>query len=644
MRLINNESLALEFFMGTPPAYAILSHTWEDEEVTFEDFTDADPQARTLKKGFGKIAMTCELARRVGLTHSWVDTCCIDKRSSAELTEAINSMFQWYAAAAICFAWLADLAPEAEAEAEAEDAAALSRLSLAQQHPHPPAQHARTILGLKQCRWFTRGWTLQELIAPRIVQFYDRDWHFRGTKANLSAQLTRITSVNQEVLANPAGMRRLSVAARMAWAAGRETTRAEDMAYCLLGIFDVNMPMLYGEGDRAFLRLQEAIASQTNDLSLFAWMAQDSTAAAVSGQKADSRVFSAGKSQQQTHRGVFASSPAEFRGAASIQLLSSTAYNPEFIITNKGLRMNARIFAGEDAAYFLGLNCAHVDNIDRPSSLKQGQHASTSPTATPGEQLGIWIQQHGGGIYTRVRPHEHARQPPGAKATVGRIFLARAVSAEQSLELEGSQDRALVLRRGFNDLATTYSPAFPFYANMVLPEEQFDRRRRMFVTQGTGSFAACAQFLARYDCELVREEVVGAAEGFFLAFGWRSGEEAPWVSIVSVSQREAQLAMGNADKMAAAIGGRENSKASLMVRDVRGWITKVIHVSVDAVATEGRVVYYIDMDIVDAPEHVLKGPHGALSHKESALYQKTYSSGQRQQRRAAWPWEEDESS
>jgi hypothetical protein len=621
MRLINNASLALEFFMGTPPAYAILSHTWEDEEVTFEDFTDADPEVRTSKKGFGKIAMTCELARRVGLTHSWVDTCCIDKRSSAELTEAINSMFQWYTDAAICFAWLADLAPEAEAEAdsEAENAAALSRLSLAQQHdPHPPAQHARTIPGLEQCRWFTRGWTLQELIAPRIVEFYDRDWHFRGTKADLGAQLTRITNVSQEVLRNPARMHRLSVAARMAWAAGRVTTRAEDMAYCLLGIFDVNMPMLYGEGDRAFLRLQEAIASQTNDLSLFAWTAEDST----------------GKSQQQqTHRGVFASSPAEFRGAASIQLLSSTAYNPEFIITNKGLRMNASIFAGEDTtAYFFGLNCAHVDRTDPASE----------------EQLGIWIQQHGGGVYTRVRPHEHARQPPGAEATVGRIFLARAVSAEQSRELEGSQDRALVLRRGFNDLTATESPAFPFYTNQVLPAEQFDRRRRMFVTQGAGRFAAYALFMARYDCEVVREQVVSSGEGFILAFGWRgAGEEAPWVSIVSMGQPEAHLAMGNADKMAAAIGGRENCKASLMVRDVYGWITKEIHVSVDAVATEGRVVYYIDMDMVDAPEHVLKGPHGALSHEESALYQKTYSSGQRQQRqqrRAAWPWEEDESS
>ncbi|KAK4096777.1 hypothetical protein N658DRAFT_562223 [Parathielavia hyrcaniae] len=440
---------------------------------------------RSSKKGFGKIARTCELERRVGLTHSWVDTCCIDKRSIAELTEAINSMFFWYAEAAICFAWLADLSPEAGAQAE--DAADLSGLSIAPQPPHAPAQHARTFPGLEQCR-----------------------------------------CVSQEVLANPARMRRRSVAARMAWAAGRETTRAEDIAYCLLGIFDVNMPMLYGEGDRAFLRLQEAIASQTNELSLFAW-----TAEGPGQKKTDGRSRGKLHQQQQTHRGVFASLPAGFRGAASIQLLSSTAYNPESIITNKGLRMNASIFAGEDAAaYFLGLNCAH-----------QGQH---TPPSSPGEQqLGIWIQQHGGGVYTRVRPREHAHHHPGAQpATVVRLFLARSISAEQSLELEGSQDRALVLRRGFNDLVATHSPSFPFYANLVLPAEQFDRQRRMFVTQGAGRFAAYAQFLARFDCEVVTDEVVGAGEGFFLVFGWRAGEEVPWVSIVSMGSREAQLAMG----------------------------------------------------------------------------------------------------
>ena len=615
MRLINNATLALESFMGKPPPYAILSHTWADGEVTYEDFSEADPQARTQKKGFRKIAMTCELAVRAGLTHSWVDTCCIDKRSSAELTEAINSMFRWYADAAVCFAWLADLAPDEAAEAS------LSGLSLsAHRSPrHRPQQQeveAVTIPGLERCRWFTRGWTLQELIAPRTVQFYDRDWHLRGTKAELSAQLARITNVSREVLANPARMHRLSVASRMAWASGRETTRVEDTAYCLLGIFDVNMPLLYGEGERAFLRLQEAIASQTNDFSLFAWTAQPPPAseAAERGKK------------PQSYCGVCASSPADFRGAASIRLLRDAAFDPEFIITNKGLRMNTNIFPGE-GGYFLGLNCTH--HVDSPS---QSQNYGT---VEPGEELGIWIQQHGGGVYSRVRSHEYARQPPGEKAKLSRIFLSRFVSAELSLELEGSQDCALVLRRGFNEHLVTHSPEFPFAANQVLPAEQWDAQRRMFVTRGAqgGGFAAYANFMARFDSEVFREEVVSSAESFVLAFGWRAGEDEPWVCVASMREPEVYQAMGDASRMAAAIadaGGR--GVRELVLRDYYQWITKVVRVSVEAVATEGMVVYNIDMELVDPPEHVLKGPEGALSHPESPLYKKMQPKPSRRRR------------
>ncbi|KAL3959234.1 hypothetical protein ACCO45_007396 [Purpureocillium lilacinum] len=552
MRLINNATLTLESFM-----------------VTYEDFSEHDPQARTQKKGFRKIAMTCELAVRAGLTHSWVDTCCIDKRSSAELTEAINSMFRWYADAAVCFAWLADLAPDEAAEASLSGLS-LSAHRLPRHRPQQQEVEAVTIPGLERCRWFTRGWTLQELIAPRTVQFYDRDWHLRGTKAELSAQLARVTNVSREVLANPARMHRLSVASRMAWASGRETTRVEDTAYCLLGIFDVNMPLLYGEGERAFLRLQEAIASQTNDFSLFAWTAQPAAAAE-------------GSRKPQSYCGVFASSPADFHGAASIRLLRDAAFDPEFIITNKGLRMNTNIFPGE-GGYFLGLNCTH--HVD-PSSQSQNYG-----TVEPGEELGIWIQQHGGGVYSRVRSHEYARQPPGSKAKLSRIFLSRF--------LEGSQDCALVLRRGFNEHLVTHSPEFPFAANQVLPAEQWDAQRRMFVTRGAqgGGFAAYAYFMARFDSEVFREEVVSSAESFVLAFGWRAGEDEPWVCVASMREPEVYQAMGDAGRMAAAIadaGGR--GVRELVLRDYYQWITKVIRVSVEAVATEGMVVYNIDMEL-----------------------------------------------
>lgn len=229
------------------PPYAILSHTWGDGEATFQDF--ADPKAAVLAKGFAKIKYTCRRARQNGMGYAWVDTCCIDKTSSAELTEAINSMFQWYASSAVCYAYLADLGPN-----DAVDTA------------KPASEFACS-------RWFTRGWTLQELIAPQIVKFYDRDWKFRGTKAGLSRAVSAVTGIDEEVLRDSSTLFGIPVARKMSWAAGRQTTRLEDIAYSLLGIFNMNMAMLYGEGEKAFIRLQEEIVKETNDLTIFAWQA-----------------------------------------------------------------------------------------------------------------------------------------------------------------------------------------------------------------------------------------------------------------------------------------------------------------------------------------------------------------------------------
>ena len=203
------------------PPYAILSHTWEDEEVTFEAMRT--PACQNMK-GYQKIAMTCRLASEANISYAWVDTCCIDKSSSAELTEAINSMYRWYQRAAICYAFLSDLEPAMPGEKSSITATAT----------------------LRDCRWFTRGWTLQELIAPRQVIFYDRAWQSRGSKSELAEILSEITNVDIEVLQHTKPLSALSTAQKMSWAAERETTRMEDTAYCLLGIFDVNMPLLYG--------------------------------------------------------------------------------------------------------------------------------------------------------------------------------------------------------------------------------------------------------------------------------------------------------------------------------------------------------------------------------------------------------------
>jgi hypothetical protein len=260
MRLINAETMLLEdFSIREVPHYAILSHTWTEEEVTLQEFTNQN-SGTAKKRGFAKIAQTCKLARENHIKYAWVDTCCIDKTSSAELTEAINSMFQWYKNSSVCFAYLSDF-PQKEDE----------RMS-----DWPADRDTGDVLvisydGLLSCRWFTRGWTLQELIAPRTVRFYDETWNFRGTKESYTDQIHLITHINPLVLRDSGYLAKLSIAERMTWASGRKTTRAEDAAYCLLGLFDISMPLLYGEGDKSFVRLQHEIIRNNNDLSIFGW-------------------------------------------------------------------------------------------------------------------------------------------------------------------------------------------------------------------------------------------------------------------------------------------------------------------------------------------------------------------------------------
>ena len=286
MWLINTTTLALES-MVDPVAegagYAILSHTWRgNTEVSFREMADLD-RARK-KAGFAKIAKTCELARSDGLAFAWVDTCCIDKTSSAELSEAINSMFQWYESAAVCYVHLGDLAT-----------------GYRQLAGSPPL-----VSDMARCRWFTRGWTLQELIAPCILVFFDAAWARIGNKQTLSAELARITEIEEAVLLNEKDPSLVSVCERMCWAGRRETTRMEDMAYCLLGIFDINMPLLYGEGYKAFQRLQVEIGRKTVDASLFAWSSE--VAAPFKYRPPVYRRNRLGSS----HRGPFAWAPSEF--------------------------------------------------------------------------------------------------------------------------------------------------------------------------------------------------------------------------------------------------------------------------------------------------------------------------------------------
>ncbi|KAI0630685.1 hypothetical protein C8Q77DRAFT_220417 [Trametes polyzona] len=191
-----------------------------------------------------KIREFCRIAREAGFWLIWIDSCCIDKSSSAELSEAINSMYEWYRLADVCFVYLEDV-PDGSPESMRQ--------------------------AFRESRWHTRGWTLQELIAPDKVVFLTTTWQFLGTKMGLASTLEDITGIDFDILTGRASLNTISVARRMSWAALRHTTRVEDRAYSLMGIFGVHLSPIYGEGTHAFLRLQEEIIKTIPDPSIFAW-------------------------------------------------------------------------------------------------------------------------------------------------------------------------------------------------------------------------------------------------------------------------------------------------------------------------------------------------------------------------------------
>ena len=241
MWLLDASSRRLVNFVGdaTEP-YAILSHTWEKDEVSFLDIQDLDLAQK--RYGYRKLDFACRQALDDGFAYVWIDTCCINKDSTSELSEAINSMYRWYYNASTCYAFIQDAILENDKYV------------------------------LKKCRWFTRGWTLQETIAPPSLVLYNNDWELIGTRTEMSAELSRITGVEDQLLKNRDNLHHYCTAQRLAWASRRRTTRIEDQAYCLLGLLNINMPLLYGEGPKAFHRLQqEVLANADRDFSVLTW-------------------------------------------------------------------------------------------------------------------------------------------------------------------------------------------------------------------------------------------------------------------------------------------------------------------------------------------------------------------------------------
>ena len=268
MRLLNANTLRLqEFHPGQELEYAILSHTWGAKEITYEDIAAnggclPDTLAASKIRNFCKEA-SLEKFRvfpEKSVSWVWVDTCCINKSSSAELQEAINSMFSWYKSAYACYVYLEDV------KLGRYDSIPLFGLG----GPKPPEYEAWARdrgLQVKQARWLTRGWTLQELIASKNIVFFDRDWDIAGTISDFKNELVDVIGIPRSMVGlmgiQSAEFAKTSVQKRIYWARNRQTTRPEDRAYSLLGLLDVSMPMIYGEGmAKAFKRLKREVKEE----------------------------------------------------------------------------------------------------------------------------------------------------------------------------------------------------------------------------------------------------------------------------------------------------------------------------------------------------------------------------------------------
>ncbi|CAJ2504393.1 Uu.00g117870.m01.CDS01 [Anthostomella pinea] len=303
MRLLHAKTLTLHEFSGGDeiPQYAVLSHTWgaPSDEVTRKDLSSWTSWCKR-KAGWAKVKGCCRQALTDEIEYVWIDTCCIDRSDPADVAAAVESMWKYYTDARVCYVHLADVQHGTGTSPESPNS------------------------DFRRSRWFTRGWTLPELLAPLYVRFYDAAWKYIGAKAELSQTVEDVTGISARILRDPGEVGRQSVACRMAWVARRETARREDLAYCLLGLFSVSMPIEYGEGRaKAFVRLQHQILASTRDPSIFAWGLQ--------------LPLSDGRRERKV--GILAETPSAFEHCAQVAPLDRGDDEPAFETTGTGLRV-----------------------------------------------------------------------------------------------------------------------------------------------------------------------------------------------------------------------------------------------------------------------------------------------------------------
>lgn len=391
MRLLHldtNGDLSLGEYVGSDiPPYAILSHTWGalHEEVTFKDLIEGTGKD---KKGYCKITFCGNQAAKDNLEYFWVDTCCIDKSSSAELSEAINSMFNWYKKSRLCYVYLEDVNNDGE--------------------------------DLASSRWFTRGWTLQELLAPAQVVFYSNDWKSLGNKPTLAPAISQITGIDPNALQGSNTLdyiQNTSIAKRMSWASKRKTTREEDIAYCLLGLFNVNMPLLYGEGEKAFLRLQEEIMKSSSDQSLLAWR------------------LPLGFDIGATPQGILANHPRNFAISGNIIPTDEADETSSFSMTNRGLHIRLPVLHGRDRTKCIAvLACIEEGNFRRFFGLPLksiSRHGNVFQRTSPSL---IAISQ-GQAKGSRIKSVYFLKHPPRVEPKPQLLWIANVPAADSGIAL-----------------------------------------------------------------------------------------------------------------------------------------------------------------------------------------------------------------
>jgi hypothetical protein len=416
MKLLKTDTFARVFFVERPPSeYAVLSYTWsQSDDITYQDIGHISPDAviendwkNRHPAGFSRVVQACHRARAQNIDYLWVDALCVDKSSSADVVQSVTASFDLIWDAAVCIVHLSDLLPVTGNE-------------------ETPAELEKALSG---CRWFTRGWTLQELVASQHVEFFDRDWNIRCVKAPDSPWswftiLSRVSGVDASVLSNRNNIFNVSLGRRLSWAADRETSWPEDAAYSLMGICGVSSHLSprYGEGRRsAFHRMQEKILERSIDLSILAWKRLQIN---DSGDKGNNRQHK----KQVPVSGILADSVVDFRHFGShVTWVAPFRSKCHLAWSNHGLCIWAFLSAvknqeGASREVVLILNAAWLNEVESAS-------------------IGILLREVEAGQFVRSDPENIVcLSPRKDDITLGRVCVYRIVDDQEAERMFAKQN------------------------------------------------------------------------------------------------------------------------------------------------------------------------------------------------------------